>query len=314
MMELINDIKSLSSISGATYLAIGVFDGLHKGHQEVIGCAVDAAANAGGIAVVITFDPHPRAALSSGPVPRLLTSTRHKMVLLERLGVDQVLLIHFDEPFSRIPADEFVAQLASACQDLRQITVGSDWSFGYKRSGDLELLSRLGDELGFDAVGVPSVRAEGQVISSTLIRQAVEKGDFSIVEGLLGRKYTVLGTVVEGKRLGRTIGYPTANLSVHNEKLPPSGVYAVRVALDSGKGDRHIGLANLGHRPTVEGEQGLRLLEVYLLDFEQEIYGEDLEITFVKFLREEQKFDGLEELKTQIAADEMQVRQLELQA
>ncbi len=312
-MELLDNIKSLSGISGGTYLAIGVFDGLHKGHQEVIGCAVDAASNAGGTAVVITFDPHPRSTLSSGPVPRLLTSTRHKMVLLERLGVGHVLLIHFDETFSRIPADEFVAQLANACQDLCQITVGSDWSFGYQRSGDLKVLSRLGDELGFDAVGVPSVRSKGEVISSTLIRQAVEEGDFSIVEDLLGRHYTVLGTVVEGKRLGRTIGYPTANLSVHNEKLPPSGVYAVTVGLDSGKGCRHIGLANLGHRPTVESEQGRRLLEVYLLDFDQEIYGEDVEITFVKFIREEKKFDGLEELKIQIATDEVQVRQLGLQ-
>jgi len=312
-MELLNEIDSLNAISGPTYLAIGVFDGLHKGHQEVIGCAVDAASRAGGTALVITFDPHPRTVLSSGSVPRLLTSTRHKMVLLERLGVDHVLMIHFDESFAHLPADEFVTQLVNSCQDLRQITVGSDWSFGYQRSGDLALLIRMGNELSFDVVGVQPVCVDGDVISSTSIRQSVEIGDFTEVEKLLGRNYTVLGTVVEGNQLGRTIGYPTANLSVHNEQLPPSGVYAVIVARDSGKESKYVGLANLGYRPTVESEKGRRLLEVFLLEFDEDIYGEDLEITFVKFIRNEKEFEGLDDLKIQIAVDEGQVRKLDIQ-
>lgn len=312
-MELLNEIDSLNAISGPTYLAIGVFDGLHKGHQEVIGRAVDAASRAGGTALVITFDPHPRTVLSSSTVPRLLTSTRHKMVLLERLGIEHVLLIHFNETFSHLPADDFITQLVNNCQDLRQITVGSDWVFGHQRSGDLGLLGRLGNKIGFDVVGVQPVCVDGEVISSTSIRKAVEIGDFDEVAKLLGRSYTVLGTVVEGKQLGRTIGYPTANLSVHNEQLPPSGVYAVIVARNSGKKSRYVGLANLGYRPTVESEEGRRLLEVFILDFDEDIYGEDLEITFIKFIRDETKFDGLEGLKKQIAADENQVRKLNLQ-
>ena len=162
-------------------------------------------------------------------------------------------------------------------------------------------------------VGVPPVCQGTNVISSTLIRQAVEKGDFANAKVLLGRDYTVLGTVTEGNQLGRTIGYPTANLRVHNEQLPPSGVYAVIAVRDSGKGSRHIGLANLGFRPTVEGGKGRLLLEVYLLDFDEEIYEENLEITFVQFIRDERKFDDLDELKTQISADEDQVRQLDMQ-
>lgn len=311
-MELLKDISSLKKISGPVCLAIGVFDGLHKGHQEVIGSAVAAAAKVGGTVVVVTFDPHPRTVLSGGDAPRLLVSTRHKLVLLERLGVDHVLLIHFDKDFSTLSAEGFVSQLAGTCRDLRQVTVGSDWSFGHQRSGDLELLKNLGDSLGFGVVGVPPVCESGEVISSTAIRQAVEEGDFGKAEKLLGRDYTVLGTVVRGARKGRTIGYPTANLSVHNEQLPPSGVYAVKVSRDSGNGVQYIGLANLGCRPTVEEAQTQRLLEVFLLDFDREIYGEDLEVTFVEFLRKERKFDSLDDLKAQIEIDEAKVRQLDI--
>lgn len=308
------DIVSLAEIPGPVYLAIGVFDALHKGHQEVIGKAVTAAAQNGGTAVVVTFDPHPRTVLAAGSAPRLLTSTRHKLLLLQRLGIGQVLLIHFDENFSRLPAERFVSSLASACQDLRKIIVGSDWIFGYQRSGNLQLLKRMGKDLGFSVDGVAPVCEKEKVISSTLLRQAVEEGDFLTSSTLLGRDYTVLGTVIKGKQLGRTIGYPTANLSVHNEQLPPSGVYAVIAARDSGEGSRHVGVANLGYRPTVEGERGRRLLEVFLLDFDGEIYGEDLEITFVEFIREEKKFEGLDDLKAQISKDESRVRQLDLSA
>ncbi len=308
-MELLTDIRSLKKISGPVCLAIGVFDGLHKGHQEVIGRAAAAAGKIGGTIVVVTFDPHPRTVLSGGDAPRLLVSTRHKLLLLERLGVGHVLLIHFDEDFSTLSAEGFVRQLAEANGELRQVTVGSDWNFGHRRSGDLKLLKNLGESLGFEVAGVSPVCESGEVISSTAIRRAVEEGDLDKARRLLGRDYTVLGTVVEGDQRGRTIGYPTANLSVHNEQLPPSGVYAVKVALDSGSGAQYIGLANLGYRPTVKQGGARRSLEVFLLDFDREIYGEDLELTFVEFLREERKFDSLEALKTQIGIDEATVRQ-----
>ncbi len=308
-MQVVDDIAGLGEISGPVCLAIGVFDGLHKGHQAVIGSAVDTAAGCGGTAVVVTFDPHPRSVLSATETPRLLTSTRHKLLLMESLGVDQVLLIHFDEAFSQVNGDEFIQQLSDACEDLRQISVGRDWLFGHQRSGDIGSLTRLGEDLGFDVTGVLPVREGEEVISSTAIRRAVDQGDFSEVKKLLGRDYTVLGTVVKGQQLGRTLGYPTANLSVHNEQLPPSGVYAVTVARDSGKGARHVGLANLGFRPTLEDAQKRRLLEVFLLDFDQEIYAEDLEITFVQMIREEKKFASLEDLKRQISQDEERVRE-----
>ncbi len=309
-MQLVEDIAGLGEIPGVVCLAIGVFDGLHKGHQAVIGAAVNAAAECDGTTVVVTFDPHPRSVLSAVEAPRLLTSTQHKLLLMESLGVDHVLLIHFDEAFSKLNGDDFIQQLSDACEDLRQISVGRDWVFGHQRSGDIGLLTRLGEDLGFDVTGVLPVREGEEVISSTAIRRAVDQGDFCAVEKLLGRDYTVLGTVVKGKQLGRTLGYPTANLSVHNEQLPPSGVYAVIAARDSGKGLRHVGLANLGYRPTLEGVRERRLLEVFLFDFDEEIYGEDLEITFVQMIREEKKFASLEDLKMQIARDEEQVRLL----
>ncbi|MCF6313455.1 MAG: bifunctional riboflavin kinase/FAD synthetase [Verrucomicrobiales bacterium] len=310
-MQIVEDIAGLSRISGPVCLAIGVFDGLHRGHQAVIGEAVAVAEEVSGTAVVVTFDPHPRSVLSSKEAPRLLTSTAHKLVLMSAIGVSQVLLIRFDKVFSQLSGQEFICQLSEACEDLVHISVGKDWVFGKQRSGDLDLLKELGGELGFKAEGVIPVCEGDAMISSTAIRQAIQLGDFAAAKILLGRDYTVLGTVVKGNQLGRTIGYPTANLSVHNEQLPPSGVYAVLATRDAGRGSKHVALANLGYRPTVEGDQGRRLLEVFLLDFDEEIYGEDLEVTFVKLIREEKKFAGLGELKAQIAIDEEQVRQLE---
>ena len=213
------------------------------------------------------------------------------------------LVIHFDPTFAATPPEDFIRALASAARPLRDICVGFEWSFGKGRAGNLALLERLGAELDFAEVGVPAVEIDGEIVSSTLIRRAVENGRTRAVRGqlLLGREVTILGTVVEGDHLGRTLGFPTANLSSHNEQFPPNGVYAV----EARRGSRvQPGVANIGARPTVKHAGGERLLEVHLFDFDEEIYGEDLEITFRKFLREpEQKFASLEELRQQIASD-----------
>jgi riboflavin kinase/FMN adenylyltransferase len=289
----------LKALPGPLFLAIGVFDGVHLGHQAVINRAIQDAAAHNGRAVVVTFDPHPIRVLRPDLAPLLLTATKHKAELIAKLGVTALLIIPFTKEFAALEARDFIHELYSASQPLRGIYVGHQWSFGHRRSGNLDLLQRLGDEWGFDEVGIPAVEMDGIVVSSTAIRHAVASGELAKAARLLGRPYTVQGTVVEGKKLGRTLGFPTANLGVHNEQLPPDGVYAVAT---SWNGEMLAGVLNIGLRPTVA--EGLaRTIEVHLLDFSGDLYGQDLEITFQEYLRGEKKFAGLEALQTQIAED-----------
>ncbi|HEY3899559.1 MAG TPA: bifunctional riboflavin kinase/FAD synthetase [Chthoniobacter sp.] len=298
-------IGELREVPGPVFLAIGVFDGVHLGHQAVIRRALEAARQHGGSAVAVTFDPHPVRVLRPEQAPRLLTSTAHKLRLIRDLGVSYQLVIHFDEAFAATPPEDFIRALVGAARPLREICVGFEWSFGKGRTGNLALLEKLGMELGFAEVGVPAVESDGEIISSTLIRRAVENGDLARAAELLGREFTVLGTVIEGDRLGRKLGFPTANLSAHNEQFPPNGVYAVEARRD---GKVWPGVANIGVRPTVKNARGERLLEVHLFDFAEEIYGEKLEITFRQFLRPEQRFANLDELKAQIGRDAEKAR------
>lgn len=311
-MRLLRSIEELVSVERPLHVAIGVFDGVHSGHRAVIEAAQQSA-RLGGTeeACVVTFDPHPARVLAPDSAPRLLTSTRHKLLLLRELGIETVAVIDFDRDFAETPAEDFVRQLHRHSRHLRQICVGEDWRFGRGGVGNVALLDRLGRELGFSVNGVPTVIVDGMAASSTRIREAVAGGDFEIAARLLGRPYSVLGTVIEGRKLGRELGFPTANLTVHSEQLPPSGVYAVQVT-----GDRiptptstpHHGVANLGYRPSVEGGTARRLLEVHLLDWSGDLYGQDLEVRFVEFLRPEKRFEGLEALKTQISLDADQAR------
>ena len=299
-MTIHRDIEGLAAVPGPVHVAIGVFDGVHLGHQAVIGEAIVGARAGGGTACVLTFDPHPARVLAPTSAPRLLTATPHKLRLLEAMGVGHAVVIDFDADFARMAAEEFVRRLHASADRLAQVCVGAEWRFGNRCRGDVALLEAMGSELGFTVKGLPTVKIEHQTASSTRIREAVAGGDFSVAERLLGRPYTVLGTVVEGRKLGRTLGFPTANLSVHNEQLPPTGVYALGIQWD---GREWPGVGNLGYRPTVEGEDLRRTLEVHLFDWNGDLYGQDLEVRFVQFLRSERKFEGLEPLKAQIAED-----------
>ncbi len=304
-MRLLRSIEELASVEQPLHVAIGVFDGVHRGHRAVIDAAQTSARESGNdAACVVTFDPHPVRVLAPNDAPRLLTSTRHKLLLLGELGIETVAMLTFDRKFSETSAEEFVRQLWGYSHCLKQICVGENWRFGRGGAGDVVLLERLGGELGFSVTGVPTVEMDGMVASSTRIREAVAGGDFEIAARLLGRPYTVLGTVIEGRRLGRELGFPTANLTVHSEQLPPTGVYAVRVTGASIPASApHPGVANLGYRPSVEGGAVRRLLEVHLLDWDGDLYGQDLEVRFVEFLRPERRFEGLEALKSQISLD-----------
>jgi riboflavin kinase/FMN adenylyltransferase len=301
-MKLLHSIEELSALKGPLALAIGVFDGVHLGHQEVIRDAQDFASAHRGTAVVLTFDPHPLRVLKPEAAPRLLCSTRHKLTILKRSGVGQTLVLPFTERTAQMDARAFVESLVGACRPLGYISVGYTWSFGHARSGNIHLLMELGQAHGFGVYGVPEVQVDGEIVSSTRIREAVRAGNFEHARRLLGRDYTVLGDVVKGRQLGRQIGFPTANIAVENEELPPSGVYVVTVHCARFPAHGLKGVANLGVRPTVEANAE-RSLEVHLLDADCELYGESLEVAFVKKLRDEQKFAGLEELKIQIARD-----------
>ena len=304
-MRVLSSIADLTRLPGPLFLAIGVFDGVHLGHQAVLHRALDDAREIGGTAVAVTFDPHPVRVLRPEQAPRLLTSTPHKLQLIRDLGVAHILLIPFDHAFAATDPADFIRALVAAARPLREICVGFEWSFGKNRAGNLALLERLGADLGFAEVGVPAIEADGQIVSSTLVRRAVETGDLDRAARLLGREFTILGTVVEGDHIGKTLGFPTANLSAHNEQFPPNGVYAV----EARRGSQMLrGVVNIGVRPTIRSASGERVFEVHLFDFDETIYGEDLEITFRKFLRPEQKFPSLDALRAQIAQDAAQAR------
>jgi riboflavin kinase/FMN adenylyltransferase len=277
-MRILRSIPELAEVPGSVFLAIGVFDGVHRGHQAVIGTAARDAAAAGGTAVVATFDPHPAKILRPQESPRLITATQHKIALIRDLGVSHLLVLTFDRAFAATPPTEFVRQLAAAAQPLREICVGEEWSFGKNRAGNLALLKELGAELGFH----------------------VEAGDFATATEMLGRDYTILGTVEEGKHLGRSLGFPTANLSAHSEQFPPDGVYAAEGLL---QGKIVRGVVNLGVRPTVADGPPQRVLEFHLFDLDRDLYGEDLELKFLKYLRPEKKFENLGALREQITRD-----------
>jgi riboflavin kinase/FMN adenylyltransferase len=307
MMEILNSVPELSRLTGPLFLAIGVFDGVHRGHQAVISTSADHAKAANGTPVVVTFDPHPEKVLRPQSAPHLLSATQHKIGLIRALGVRHLLVINFDKQFAATEPEDFVQQLVEYSRPLREICVGHEWSFGKNRRGNLELLKKLGAESNFAVVGVPAIKTNGEVVSSTAIRQAIERGDFARAAAMLGREYTILGTVVRGDDLGKKIGFPTANLSAHSEQFPPNGVYAAEARIN---GELHRGVVNLGVRPTVTSGKSERVLEIHLFDFNRSIYGQDLEVRFVKFLRPEKKFENVDALVAQIRRDVDQAREV----
>ena len=304
-MEVLRSIPELARLPGPIFLAIGVFDGVHLGHQAVIRTSAEHAAEAKGTPVVVTFDPHPAKVLRPEKAPHLLTATQHKIALMRNLGVAHLLVLTFDKQLAATAPEEFVQQLVRQASPLREICVGHEWSFGKGRAGNLALLKKLGSQYDFNVVGIKPVTMDGTVVSSTEIRRAVEQGDFAKAATMLGREYTVLGTVKAGAHLGRQLGFPTANLSAHSEQFPPNGVYVAEAQLN---GAAYRGVANLGYRPTVADAKPERLLELHLFDLNREIYGEDVEVRFVRYLRAEKKFDSLEALTEQIRRDVDQAR------
>jgi riboflavin kinase/FMN adenylyltransferase len=286
-----------------TAVTLGVFDGVHRGHAALLGLL---AAESGGDPVgVVSFAVHPVHVLAPQVDLRLLTTLDQRLELLDAAGVSVVGLLDFDQALRRLEAPRFVEEVVVGAMRARLVVVGSDFRFGHERRGDISMLAAMGRRLGFRTVGIEPV-ASGGTISSTRIRDLVVAGAVGQATALLGRPHAVRGTVVEGDRRGRTIGFPTANLAVDPEvALPANGVYAVRV---DWLGDRYEAVANVGVRPTFGGLA--LVVETHLLDFDGDLYGETLDVSFIERIRDEQRFDGVDALVGQIRRDVDRARSL----
>jgi riboflavin kinase/FMN adenylyltransferase len=284
-------------------IAIGNFDGVHLGHQKVINTAGEVARRTGVSWGVLTFEPHPRLVFNRHISPFRLTPFHVKARMVEELGADFLIVLHFDLEFSKRTADEFISHILVEHLRVSHMVSGFDFVFGHERQGDSAYLAARGRDLEFATTSLTKVLDEnGEVISSTRVRALLSAGDAEGATRLLGRPFEIEGRVITGEARGRTIGFPTANLELDTHTRPAIGVYAIRAGLDQGGDtDWHDGVANLGYRPTFDGE-GL-LLETHLFDFAQDLVGRHLRVRLIGHLRDESKFAGIDDLKAQIVKD-----------
>lgn len=307
-MKVIHHAKDLGNGSRNVCLAIGVFDGVHLGHQQIIRQTIADARQHDALAVVITFDRHPNAVVAPDRVPPQIFSRSQKLQAIAALGADALLEIHFDQEFSEQSGETFIRGLVFGAGRIKSICVGADFVFGHKRSGNVELLRRLGKEMGFQVHGMAAVALDGQPVSSTRIREMIRAGNFDAASQMLGRAYAICGKVVKGDQVGQTIGFPTANLDVAQLILPPNGVYAACTELE---GKFYRAALNIGVRPTVAtGRPELRV-EAHLLDFSGNLYDWEIELQLLAKLRDERRFGTVDELRQQIAYDVTSVRALD---
>jgi riboflavin kinase / FMN adenylyltransferase len=304
-MKIIHAANELKVEGKKVCLAIGFFDGVHLGHQQIIRQTISDARQHDAIAVVLTFDRHPNSIVAPDRVPPLIYSLPQKLRAIESLGADALLLIQFDKKFSEQTGEEFIRSLTRDFRRVHSICVGADFVFGHKRSGDVALLKKLGSEIGFQVHGLSAVSLDGEIVSSTWIRETIRAGDFDAASQMLGRTYAISGRVIEGDKIGHKLGFPTANLDATNLILPPNGVYSGCTKL---KGQFYRVALNIGLRPTIASTKPQLRVEAHLLDFDGNLYGEELEVEIGEKLRDEQKFASATELGEQIARDIAQVR------
>jgi len=324
-MQVHYNIAQLQAFSNA-FLTIGTFDGVHTGHQQIIQLMKDEAAKVNGETVIITFHPHPRRVISGQKPLFLINTLEEKLSLLDKYGIQHVVVVPFTEAFANQTAEAYIRDFLVKIFHPHTIIIGHDHRFGKNRQGDFQLLEDKAADYGYEVKEIPGFMLDNVTISSTKIRAALLEDDMDTANHFLGYDYFFSGKVVEGNKLGRTIGYPTANLQITDEQklIPGNGVYAVEVVMNNEwkvlngelsmvNSERSMvnretaklkGMMNIGVRPTVDGTK--RMIEVNLFDFDREIYGEILTVSIRKHLRNEQKFDGLESLKNQLAKDKIQ--------
>ena len=290
--------------SRPTAITLGNFDGLHQGHRALIQLTKQYAEEEGLESVVFSFSPHPMLVFRKKEDFALIMAPSEKKFTMEQMGVDTYIEYPFDKEFAATSAEDFAVKLLFERMKCKVLVVGENYHFGSNRSGNYEYLRRVGQEHGVKVIAVPSVQYEGERVSSSRIRQCLVEKDLEDANRMLTVPYFILGTVKEGKKLGRTIGFPTVNIEPHPLKLfPPNGVYATKTLY---QGKYYYGVTNIGKNPTVNGTQ--KIVETFLFDFNQTIYGETLQTFFYRFLRSERKFESVEELQQQIAINAEQTR------
>lgn len=310
-MESVQGTAGLKRELRRPVLTIGNFDGLHVGHRAIMRTVVARARDLGGEAVVYTFEPHPRKVLRPDRPPQLLTTLDQKIELLEEMGIDIAIFEPFDREFAAMEPSTFVSEYIHRRIRPMEVFVGYDFRFGRDREGSMRLLTEMGPRLGFSVTIVPEVTIDGRDVNSTRIRELLSEGNVRETQRLLGRPFCTRGIIVEGQRRGRTLGFPTANISPQNEVLPGAGVYAGWARFvddgDPARGVEIPSVMNVGRRPTFNDDMSF-VAEAHLIDFEGDVYGRRIDLTFERRLRAERKFAGPEELKVQIAKDVAEAR------
>jgi riboflavin kinase / FMN adenylyltransferase len=299
-MNIFHDISEISRDEN-TFLTLGTFDGIHLGHQKIIDKLIAKAKSANGRNFLLTFNPHPRNVISNNSDFKILSTPAEKAVVLEKLGISNLLIINFTKEFSQNTAEDFFKNFIIDSMGIREIIIGYDHHFGKGRGGDESTLKDMGRQYGFNVETVDAFRLNGEAISSTKIRKALTEGDIKTASAFLGRNYEFSGEVIEGDKRGRDLGFPTANIKLNNQAklLPTIGIYVVEVFVGN---NHHFGLLSIGKRPTFYNS-GKIIPEVYIYDFDKDIYGKDVRILIVERLRGEEKFSSADELVEQMNID-----------
>ena len=302
-MQVHRQIEGLNAFSNAV-VTIGTFDGVHTGHQRILDQLKAESEKIKGESVLITFDPHPRKVLDPTRPPKLINTLDEKIELLQNQGIDHLVIVPFNLQFAALTAEEYIQDFLVDKFHPHTVIIGYDHRFGHDRVGDYHMMESFATKLGFQLKEIPEHIVDSIIVSSTKIREAIKLGDTEIANDLLGYDFFFQGTIIEGNKLGRKLGFPTANLQIHNpdKLIPGHGVYAVTATLN---GLDYEGMMNIGIRPTLT--DGIFMIEVNLFNFDEEVYGNELRVHVKKFMRPEIKFNGLEALKQQIAKDRVDV-------
>lgn len=303
---LAKDVAGRCLAPSGAVAAIGAFDGLHLGHQALLSQVAARAREVGLTPMVVSFEPLPRAYFSPEPLPRI-GSVRQKLAGFRDAGLEEILLLRFQQELAETSAEDFVREVLAGRCGVRELWVGEGFRFGHRRSGDVDLLRRMGADLGFSVQVLDPVEVAGERVSSSRIRRALETNDFDVAARLLGRPFAISGHVAYGRGLGRKLGYPTANVHLGNRVSPIAGIFAVRIGMES-CGGMWPGVASLGTRPTVAGTEPL--LEAHLFDFEGDLYGRRIEVGFVAKLRDEQHFEDIDAMVVRMHEDARMARNL----
>lgn len=297
-MEVIYGLETITENYNNLCVALGTFDGVHLGHREVIGSAIKRAKEIGGKSMVFTFSPHPLRVITSTNGPKLINSREEKILLLERMGVDVLVFANFTVDFADMHPKEFIKNILKETLHAKELFVGFNYTFGKNGIGNTDNIASMSEKFNIKVSVMPPVKMGNKIISSTLIRKSITKGNLCEAGKYLGSPYMITGEVVDGKKMGRKLGFPTANLKLVNKVYPPYGVYGVRVFL---KDREFYGIMNIGQNPTLK--PGEHSIETFIFDFAEDIYGKTIIIEVLEFIREEKKFGSVEELKKAIDED-----------